>query len=272
MVELIAEIGINHNGSVEIAKKLIDVAYSAGCHYVKFQKRTIETVYSKEELDAQRESPWGKTNREQKLGLEFEKGEYDAISEYCKGRIGWFASPWDVESTWFLGKYKECAFIKIPSALITNFKILDTALLTMKPIIISTGMSTMTEIDNAVKFLGPNLYCIMHCTSTYPSKPEELNLNVIKTLKELYPDVKIGFSNHNPGLIYMPVSVALGAEMVEFHITLDRSMYGSDQSSSIEPEGVYHLSKWVAGVEKSMGDGIKKVYDSEIPIIKKLRR
>lgn len=272
MVELVYEVGINANGSIETAKKMIDVAYSAGCHYVKLQKRTVEVVYTKEELDAPRESPWGKTNREQKFGLEFEKREYDEISAYCAGRVGWFASPWDVESTWFLAKYKDCAFIKIPSALITNYKILDTALLTMKPIIISTGMSTMTEIDNAVKFLGPSLYCIMHCTSTYPSKPEELNLNVIKTLKELYPKVKIGFSNHNPGLVYMPVAVAMGAEMVEFHGTLDRSSYGSDQPASIEPEGVYHLAKWVQGVEKAMGDGVKVVYDSEIPILKKLRR
>lgn len=272
MVELVYEVGINANGSIETAKKMIDVAYSAGCHYVKFQKRNVEVVYTKEELDAPRESPWGQTNREQKLGLEFEKREYDEISTYCKGRIGWFASPWDVESTWFLAKYKDCEFIKIPSALITNLKILDTAILTMKPIIISTGMSTVEQIDNAVKFLGPSLYCIMHCTSTYPSKPSELNLNVIKHFKETYKNVKIGFSNHNPGLIYMPVAVALGAEMIEFHGTLDRSMYGSDQSASIEPEGVYHLAKWVQGVEAAMGDGVKRVYDSEIPIMEKLRR
>lgn len=272
MVSLVAEIGINHNGSVAIAKTLIDVAYAAGCHYVKLQKRDVETVYTKEELDAPRESPWGKTNREQKFGLEFQKREYDEISSYCKGRVGWFASPWDLKSMEFLSKYDDCAFIKIPSALITNYTILDAAIKTEKPIIISTGMSTMQEIDNAVKLLGNSLYCLMHCTSTYPSKPEELNLNVIKTLKENYPKVKIGFSNHSPGIVYMPVAVGLGAEMVEFHITMDRTMYGSDQASSIEPEGVHHVAKYIQGVTRAMGDGVKRVYESEIPIIKKLRR
>jgi N-acetylneuraminate synthase len=272
MVELVYEIGINASGSIELAKKMIDVAYSAGAHYVKLQKRNVEVVYTKEELDAPRESPWGKTNREQKFGLEFTEGEYDEISQYCKGRIGWFASPWDLDSVEFLRKYKDCVFIKIPSALITNYSILDAAIKTEKPVIISTGMSTMQEIDNAVKTLGPSLYCIMHCTSTYPSKPEELNLNMIRTLKDMYPKKKIGFSNHNPGIIYMPVAAALGAEMIEFHGTLERSSYGSDQSSSIEPEGVHKLAKYIKGVTLAMGDGVKKVYDSEIPIIKKLRR
>lgn len=272
MVELVAEIGINHNGSVAIAKTLIDVAYAAGCHYVKFQTRDVETVYTKEELDAPRESPWGKTNRDQKKGLEFSKRQYDEISEYCEGRIGWFSSPWDLKSLEFLEFQKNCAFIKIPSALITNYSMLDAAVKSEKPVIISTGMSTMTEIDNAVKKLGPSLYCIMHCTSTYPSRPEELNLNMIRTLKEKYLGKKIGFSNHSPGIIYMPVAVALGAEMIEFHITLDRTIYGSDQASSIEPEGVHKLTKYIQGVNRAMGDGVKKVYESEIPILKKLRR
>lgn len=272
MVELVYEVGINANGSVETAKRMIDVAYSAGCHYVKFQKRNVEVVYTKEELDTPRESPWGTTTREQKHGLEFTKGQYDEINRYCSGKIGWFASPWDIDSLWFLAEYGACTFIKIPSALITNHKLLNEAKLTDKPVIISTGMSTTQEIDSAVKCLGSSLYCLMHCTSTYPSKPSELNLNVIRYLKETYPNVKIGFSNHNPGLIYMPVAVALGAEMVEFHGTLDRSMYGSDQPASIEPEGVYHLAKWIKGVEDAMGDGVKKVYDSEIPIMRKLRR
>lgn len=272
MVELVYEVGINANGSIELVKKMIDVAYSAGCHYVKLQKRNVEVVYTKEELETPRESPWGSTTREQKYGLEFTKGQYDEIDRYCRGKIKWFASPWDIDSLWFLAEYRDCAFIKIPSALITNFTLLSEAKKTGIPVIISTGMSTTQQIDNAVTELGSSLYCLMHCTSTYPSKPEELNLNVIRYFKETYPNVKIGFSNHNPGLIYMPVAVALGAEMIEFHGTLDRSMYGSDQAASIEPEGVYHLVKWVRGVEEAMGDGVKRVYDSEIPIMRKLRR
>ena len=271
MVELISEIGINANGDISIAKKLIDVSATAGCQYVKFQKRDIHLVYTEEELAVKRESPFGHTNGDLKRGLEFNEDDYKELDRYCSQRgIGWFASPWDVNSVEFLSNFPKCKFLKIPSALLTNNELLLSCLNTEKPIILSTGMSTKEEISYAVRVLGSRLYCIMHCTSTYPSKPEELNLRCIQGLS--YTGAKLGFSNHSPGLIYMPVAVALGAEMIEFHITLDRSMWGSDQSSSIEPEGVMKLVKWVGGVEAALGDGQKVVYPSEIPIMKKLRR
>jgi N-acetylneuraminate synthase len=274
MTEIIAELGINHNGSIDIAKKLIDVAHASGCDFIKFQKRNIDLVYSKEELDSPRESPWGKTTRDQKYGLEFFQDHYQILDAYCHRKgIKWFASPWDLDSIMFLNSFQGCQFIKIPSALITNDEILVASRNTGRRIILSTGMSTIEMVDHAVEVIGEDsIYCIMHCTSTYPSKSEELNLNCIKTLKARYPWAKIGFSNHNPGIIFMPIAVALGAEMIEYHITLDRSMYGSDQAASIEPEGVFKLVKHIRNTEKAMGDGIKCIYDSEIPIIKKLRR
>jgi N-acetylneuraminate synthase len=274
MTEVVAEIGINHNGNIEIAKKLIDVAHTAGCDYVKFQKRTIENVYTQEELNTKRESPWGNTFGDQKRGLEFNGDQYIEISKYCENKgIGWFASPWDLDSLDLLYSISGWKFIKIPSPLLTNTELLATCAVLPKQVILSTGMSEIPMIDRAIDILGKDkIYCIMHCTSTYPSKPEELNLNCIKTLKERYPWAKIGFSNHNPGIIYMPIAVSLGAEMIEFHITLDRSMYGSDQSASVEPEGVFKLVKYIRGVERAMGDGVKKIYDSEIPIMRKLRR
>ncbi len=275
MVELVAEIGINHNASVEIAKKLIDVAASAGCHYVKFQKRDIDLVYTKEELDAPRKSPWGETNRDQKNALEFGWREYQEIGKHCKSRnIEWFASPWDLHSIQFLkGFFLQTRLLKIPSAMITDKEYLQACRDTHMPLIISTGMSTYEMIDECIEAVGQErIYCLMHCTSTYPSKPEELNLNCIRDYKIRYPWAKIGFSNHNPGIIYMPIAAALGAEMIEFHITLDRSMYGSDQAASIEPEGVHRLAKYIKGVSGAMGDGVKRVYESEIPIMKKLRR
>jgi len=272
MIELIAEAGINHNGNMDLAKKLIDVAYSAGCHYVKFQKRDIDLVYSKEELDKPRESVWGTTTREQKEGLEFSYEEYEEIKRYCGDRIGWFASPWDIKSLYDLILLKS-KYIKIPSALITDKELLRSCVDYDSQVILSTGMSTLSMIDEAIEILGKDrVSCIMACTSTYPSKPEELNLNFITTLKQRYPWVKIGFSNHNPGIVYMAIAAALGAEMIEFHITLDRAMPGSDQASSIEPEGVFKLSKYIRGIEQAMGDGVKKIYDSEIPIMKKLRK
>ena len=272
--QIIAELGINCNGSLEIAKKLIDVAHSAGCQYVKFQKREVDLVYTKEELSAKRESPWGTTFRDQKIGLEFFGDHYLVIDAYCyrKG-IKWFASPWDLQSLGFLNQFEGCEFIKVPSALITNESFLKACKEGNKPVILSTGMSTIEMVDNAVSILGKDkIHCIMHCTSTYPSKPDELNLNCIPMLKKRYPWAKIGFSNHNPGIIFMPIAVALGAEMIEAHVTLDRSLYGSDQASSIEPEGMFKLCKYIRGVEKAMGDGVKKIYDSEVPIIKKLRK
>jgi N-acetylneuraminate synthase len=275
MTELIAEIGINHNGSTKIAMQLIDIAAASGCSWVKFQKRNIDLVYTKNELDAPRESPWGKTFRDQKQGLEFSMSQYMELSGYIRWKEnlkGWFASPWDLDSIKFLNNLGS-AFIKVPSALITDFEYLEACKQTDKDIIISTGMSTIDMIDKAVDVIGKDrIYCIMHCTSTYPSKPEELNLKCIPTFKERYPFTKIGFSNHNPGIIYIPIAIALGAEMIEYHITLDRAMYGSDQAASIEPEGAYKIGKYSKGVDVAMGDGVKVIYESEKPIIAKLRR
>lgn len=275
MTEIIAEIGINHNGDMDTAKRLIDAAAEAGCDFVKFQKRDIDLVYTKEELAAPRKSTWGETNGDQKRGLEFGITQYRKIDDYCRARgIGWFFSVWDVNSLLMSLGFYDCPFIKIPSALITNRELLAACRnMTRKPIILSTGMSLWPMVDEAIEILGKDrVYCIMHCTSTYPSTPEELNLNCIRTMKERYPWAKIGFSNHNPGIIYIPVAVALGAEMVETHITLDRSSYGSDQSASIEPTGLDRTVKYIRGVEKAMGDGVKRIYDSEIPIMKKLRK
>jgi len=274
MTEVVAELGINHNGSIETAKKMIDVAAAAGCDFVKLQKRDISLVYTKAELDSPRESPWGKTFREQKRGLEFDEDVYDELDEYCNAKdIGWFASPWDVNSLDFIARYDSCEFIKIPSPLLTNEELLNACLEVDKPVILSSGMSNLHMIDNAVSILGRDkIYCIMHCTSTYPSKPEELNLSCITGFKEKYGWTKIGFSNHNPGIIFMPIAVALGAEMVEFHLTLDRASYGSDQAASIESEGVFRLVKHIHNTEKAIGDGVKRIYESELPIMKKLRR
>lgn len=273
MVEVVCEVGINASGDLCIAKKLIDIASSAGCHYVKFQKRNINLVYTKEELDKPRESKWGKTTREQKEGLEFSKIDYIEIALYCAQKgIQWFASPWDVDSAAMLGGF-DVPFIKIPSALITNKDLLDVCRQIGKPIIISTGMSTILEVDEAIDVIGANnIYCIMHCTSTYPTDPWEINIKMIPRLKELYPWCKIGFSNHYPGLMAMIMAATMGAEMLEMHVTMDRSSYGSDQAASIEPSGVFGLIDRLKLIDKMIGDGQKRVYDSEIPILKKLRR
>ena len=274
MTEVVAEIGINASGSIELAEKMIDVANSAGCDFVKFQKRNIELVYTQEELDSKRESPWGTTFREQKQGLEFSEEQFQLLDTYCFSKgIGWFASPWDMDSLAFLSDFNDCQFIKIPSPLLTNEGLLKACLDIDKPVILSSGMSNIGMIDNAVRILGKRkIYCIMHCTSTYPSKPEELNLSCITDFRKRYSWTKVGFSNHNPGIIFMPIAVALGAEVIEFHITLDRASYGSDQSASIESEGVFRLLKHIRNTEIAMGDGVKRVMDSEIPIMRKLRR
>uniref|UniRef100_A0A6H1ZX80 Putative N-acetylneuraminate synthase n=1 Tax=viral metagenome TaxID=1070528 RepID=A0A6H1ZX80_9ZZZZ len=274
MIEVVAEIGLNHNGNLCIAKKLIDVASSAGILFVKFQKREINLVYSKEELDKPRESPWGETTRAQKEGLEFSFGNYKEIDTYCQSKkIKWFASIWDIESAFGLYSFFDLPFYKIPSPLITNIELLERVRDLGRPIILSTGMSTLEMVDKAIDVIGKEqVYCIMACTSTYPSKPEESNVKCVTTLKEKYPWAKIGFSNHYPGLMSMIMAYTLGAEMLEFHITLDRSMYGSDQSASISPKGVYELMERIQLIEKMKGDGIKKIFDSELPIMKKLRR
>jgi len=270
--KLVAEIGINHNGDINTTKQLIRMAKEAGCDYVKFQKRTIDVVYSKEELDKPRESPWGTTNRQQKEGLEFGKQEYDEIDVCCEHiHLPWFASPWDVESVNFLINYN-IPYIKVASACITDFRLLEAVRQTNIPVILSTGMSTKQEVYKAVNFLGDQVEYILACTSTYPTDTVEMNMNFIKTLKKEFPTKRIGFSNHNAGILYCVVSAALGAEMIEFHITLDRSMYGSDQAASIEMPGVRKIVNYVRSIEDAMGTGEWTVFDSEEKIKQKLRR
>lgn len=271
-VFITAEVGINGNGDMDLAKKLIDVACLAGCDAVKFQKRTVDVVYTPEQLDVPRESPWGTTNREQKYGLEFGVSDYKEIDKYCELKnIEWFASPWDVNSVEFLNIWPT-KYIKIASASLTDFDLLEATMITEKDIIISTGMSTKEELDNALKIVGKNVKYILACTSTYPTVPEEMNLNFIKTLKKEYPQYKIGFSNHSPGIMFMVAAAALGAEMIEFHITLDRAMYGSDQAASIETNGVMSLCKHIRNIEKGMGTGDWTVFPSEEKVKKSLRR
>jgi N-acetylneuraminate synthase len=278
MVEIIYECGINHNGDIGIAQKMIDIASSAGCNFVKFQKRDIDIVYSKEELDKPRESPFGTTTRDQKKGIEFDEIDYSIIDEYCGDKIPWIASPWDVNSLRMLANDFAMGTIKIPSALLTDIEFLGECKRLAKAnymhnFILADGMSTYDDLDLAISILGKEyIYCIMHCTSTYPTKPTEMNMLCIQDMKKRYPWAKIGFSNHYPGLMGMFLAVAYGAEMIEFHGTLDRTMYGSDQASSIEPQGVFKLVEGIKLIEQMKGDGIKKVYDSELPIIAKLRR
>lgn len=275
MVYIIAEIGINHNGDLGIAKKLIDLAAGAGCDAVKFQKRTIDLVYTKAELDKSRESPWGTTNREQKEGLEFGKEEYDEIDRYCKEKgVAWSASAWDLESQKFLQQY-DLKFNKIASALLTHGELLEMVAQEGRHTYVSTGMSTLKQIDHAVGIFRKHNcpYTVMHCTSTYPTDIHESNVRVVQTLAERYPDSKgIGFSGHEKGLLPTLLAVSLGASVVERHITLDRTMYGSDQAASLEPAGIRRLCRDAREVETILGDGVKTVYVSEQPIIEKLRK
>ena len=273
MVFIVAEIGINHNGDLEIAKKLIDVAVEAGCDAVKFQKRTVEKVYSKEVLDTPRESPWGKTTREQKLGLEFGKDEYDIIDQYCKKKnIEWYASSWDIDSQLFLQNYN-LKHNKVASAMLTNHKLLEVIAKERKPTFISTGMSTMDEIRDAVRIFKKYdcPFSLQHSNSSYPMKEEEANLNCITTLqKEFKCDV--GYSGHETiGYLICVCAVILGATSIERHITFDRSMYGSDQAASLEPIGLRRVVRDVRRIDTILGDGIKKIWPSEIPVMKKLR-
>jgi len=269
---LIAEIGINHNGSISTAKELINIVSLANCSGVKFQKRTIDKVYTPEELARPRKSPWGNTNRQQKEGLEFGKTEYDEIDNYVRNQnLFWFASPWDCKSVDFLAEYNP-PFIKIASALITNFELLEAVKAKNIPTILSTGMSTKEEVCKAVDYLGESLVYILACTSTYPTKQSEMNLNFIPTLKKEFPGYKIGFSNHSPGIVFITAAAVLGAEMIEFHVTLDRTMYGSDQASSIEPFGIQKIVKNVCGIEIAMGNGGWTVFPSEVEIKNKLRK
>ena len=273
MVFFTAEIGINHNGDLEIAKKLIGVAVEAGCDAVKFQKRAIEKVYSKAVLDTPRESPWGKTTREQKLGLEFEKAEYDIIDQYCKEKnIEWYASSWDIDSQLFLQNYN-LKHNKVASAMLTNHKLLEVIAKERKPTFISTGMSTMDEIKDAVRIFEKYdcKFSLQHSNSSYPMKEEEANLNCITTLqKEFRCDV--GYSGHETsGYLICVSAVILGAKSIERHITLDRSMYGSDQAASLEPMGLKRVVNDIRRIEAILGDGEKRVWPSEISVMKKLR-
>ncbi len=268
---VIAEIGINHNGSLENAKKLINMAHFYGCDAVKFQKRTIEDVYTKKELEMPRESVFGTTNGDLKRGLEFGLKEYKEIDKYCKTiGIDWFASCWDLKSVDFMEQFNVCAH-KIPSALLTNKPLLKKIKSTKKPILLSTGMSTLDEIDEAVNILGTDNLILYHCTSTYPTDNTEINLKVIPELKKRYKCL-IGYSGHERGIAPSTIAVAMGACSVERHITLDRTMWGSDQAASLEGEGLRKLIRDIRSVKNFLGDGKKRVYDSEIPVKKKLRR
>ena len=266
-----AEIGINHNGDIEIAKKLISAAFLANCDAVKLQKRTIDSVYTSEELAKPRESLFGTTNNDLKRGLEFGYEAYKAIDEYCRlGNIMWYASCWDEKSVDFIEQFNPPCY-KIASASLTDDNLLIYHRRYKRPIILSTGMSTIEQIDHAVKILGMENLIILHCISTYPAKSEELNLRVIQTLKERYK-VPVGYSGHEIGLATTLEAVSFGACMIERHITLDRSMWGSDQAASVEPHGFARLVRDVRTVEKAKGDGNKRVYESELSLIKKLRR
>lgn len=269
---IIAEIGINHNGDLGIAKDLIKVAKEAGCDAVKFQKRTIELVYSKELLDSPRESPWGATQRAQKEGLEFGYEEYKEIDRFC-GEVGieWFASAWDLESQKFLRQFN-CKYNKIASAMLTYEPLLEMAASEKKHTFISTGMSTLEQIDRAVEIFR-NTGCpfeLMHCISTYPMEDEDANLNCINTLRERYK-CNVGYSGHEVGLAVSYAAAALGITSLERHVTLDRAMYGSDQAASVEPMGLKSLVGAVRKIEKAMGDGAIGVLAKEVPISKKLR-
>ncbi len=272
-VYIIAEIGINHNGSLDLAKKLIDAATFCGCDAVKFQKRTPELCVPKDQWNIERDTPWGRiTYLEYRHKVEFGFKEYFEIDSYCKQRgIDWFASPWDEEAVSFLEKFKPIAY-KIPSASLTDFELLKKIKSTGRPIMLSTGMSTLEEINDAINFLGKENLLLAQATSTYPCNVEELNLKVIQTYKEMFPEIPIGYSGHETGLAPTLAAVALGATFVERHITLDRAMWGTDQAASVEVVGLQRLVKDIRDIEKALGDGIKKVYESEMSSIKKLRR
>jgi len=269
---IIAEVGINHNGDLDIARQLIDVAAAAGADAVKFQKRTIDRVYTKEFLDSPRESPWGKTQRAQKEGLEFGESQYREIDRYCKERkIKWFASAWDVDSQRFLRKFA-LEYNKIASPMIVSPELLEEVASEGRHTFISTGMSTERDIDRAVEIFTRKKcpFELMHCVSTYPMEDEDANLRRITTLRERY-HCKVGYSGHEVGLAVSYAAVALGATSLERHITVSRAMYGSDQSASVEPAGFRQLVGAVRKIEQALGDGSMQMNPKEMPIAKKLR-
>ena len=268
---IIAEIGINHNGSIDLAKKMIDIAVTTGCDAVKFQKRTVDIVYTKEELAKERKSIFGNTNGDLKRGLEFGEKEYKEIDEYCKEKgIIWFASCWDESSVDFIEKFNPPCY-KIASASLTDDNLLQYTKSKGKPILLSTGMSSMEEIRHAVSILGEDNLVIMHCTSTYPSNADEMNLRVIESFKKEF-SCPIGYSGHERGITPSVLAVAVGANVVERHITTDRTNWGSDQAASLETAGLYHMVRDIRQTPILLGDGKKVVYPRELPIIDKLRR
>jgi len=268
---IIAEIGINHNGDIDLAKRLISVAVAAGCDAVKFQKRTIDVVFTPEELAKPRENPFGPTNGDLKYGLEFDQEDYEQIDAFCKSiRMRWFASPWDEASVDFLEQFAPPVY-KIASASLTDDNLLRHLRKTGKPLIVSTGMSTYAEIDHAVEVLGKQDLILMHATSTYPANYDELNLRAIPTMATRY-GVPIGYSGHETGIPTSVCAAALGACCVERHITMDRAMWGSDQAASLEPNGISRVVRDIRLWEQAKGDGVKRVYEREVPVIKKLRR
>lgn len=269
---IIAEIGINHNGDIDIAKELIDVANLAGANGVKFQKRSIDKVYTKKFLDGPRESPWGFTQRDQKKGLEFGLEEYREIDKYCKEKkIEWFASAWDMESQKFLQQF-DLNYNKVASAMLVCDDLMREIASEKKHTFISTGMSSLENIDHVVGIFkeASCSFELMHCVSTYPMNDEDANLKCIKTLREKYR-CNVGYSGHEVGLAVSYAAAALGISSLERHITLSRAMYGSDQAASVEPVGFMQLVGAVRKIEKAMGDGIKKLNDREVTIAKKLR-
>lgn len=270
-VYVVAEIGINHNGNLDIARKLISAALLAGCDAVKFQKRTVEVVYTPDELAKPRDNPFGPTNGDLKRGLEFGLEQYREIDAYCRQHgMAWFGSGWDEASVDFLASFDPPCF-KIASASLTDDALLRHHRRYGKPIVLSTGMSTIEEIDHAVEVLGSKDLIILHCTSTYPGKLDELNLRAMDTLRKRY-GVPIGYSGHEVGLATTLAATARGAVMIERHITLDRAMWGSDHAASVEPTGLNRLVRDIRAIETAIGDGEKRVYESEVPIMKKLRR
>lgn len=271
-VFVVAEIGINHNGLIDIAKKMIEGAKRAGCDAVKFQKRTPEICVPKDQWNIERDTPWGRmTYIDYRHKIEFSKNDYKEIDQYCK-KLGilWFASCWDLEAVNFIEEFDPPLY-KTASASLTDYELLERHIKLNKPVMVSTGMSTMEEIEKAVKTFGLDRLLVAHATSSYPCKNEELNLKMVTTLREKYP-VPIGYSGHETGLSPTWAAVALGASFVERHITLDRAMWGTDQAASVEVDGFYRLVRNIRDIETALGDGVKKVYESELGVRNKLRR
>ena len=275
-IYIIAEIGINHNGDLSIAKKLIDIAKVAGCDVVKFQKRNPDVCVPEHQKSVMRDTPWGRMSYlEYKYKVEFDKNNYDEIDTYCKSRnIEWTASPWDLDSLNFLNQY-DVPFIKIPSALLTDLDLIKQTTATGKKIIISTGMSTLQEVDdavNAIKSINKDAdYAVLHCNSSYPAPNDELNLKCIETLQERY-NCEVGYSGHEFGLTTTIASICMGATIIERHITLDRTMWGTDQMCSVEPQGLIKLVRGIKELNLAIGDGKKVVTETEKPIKDKLRK